>query len=71
MRISFELDEDDLTHFRLIMHEARQAASRMQPEDIVAAAEDLLKNIEESKAPGFIVERLLNLKLMISMISDL
>ena len=71
MRISFELDEDDLKHFRLIMQEARQAASRLQPEDIVAAAENLLKNIEESKAPRFIVERLKSLKLMISMISDL
>jgi hypothetical protein len=55
MRISFELDEDDLKHFRLIMQEARQAASRLQPEDIVASAENLLTNIEESKAPGFIV----------------
>jgi uncharacterized membrane protein YkvA (DUF1232 family) len=53
------------------MQEARQAASRLQPEDIVAAAENLLKNIEESKAPRFIVERLKSLKLMISMISDL
>ncbi len=71
LRISFELDEDDLKHFRLIMQEARQAASRMQPEDIVAAAEELLQNVEESKAPGFIVDRLINLKLMISMISDI
>ncbi len=71
MRISFELDEDDLKHFRLIMQEARQAASRLPPEEIVAAAENLLTNVEESKAPGFIIERLTNLKLMISMISDI
>ena len=71
MRISFELDEDDLNHFRLIMQEARQAASRLPPEDIVAAAENLLTNVEESKAPGFIVDRLTNLRLMISMISGI
>lgn len=71
LRISFELDENDLKHFRLIMQEARQAASRMPPEDIVAAAEELLKNVEESTAPGFIVSRLLNLRLMIQMISDI
>ena len=53
------------------MQEARQAASRLEPEDIVAAAEDLLKNIQESTAPGFIVDRLLNLRLMINMISDI
>jgi len=53
------------------MQEARQAASRLQPEDIIASAEDLLKNVEESKTPGFIVDRLISLKLMIRMISDL
>ena len=61
MRISFELYEDDLKHFRLIMQEARQAASRLQPEDIIASAEDLLKNVEESKTPGFIVDRLIKI----------
>jgi uncharacterized membrane protein YkvA (DUF1232 family) len=71
LRISFELDEDDLKHFRLIMQEARQSASRLPPEDIVAAAEELLANVEESTAPGFIVNRLRNLKLMIQMLSDL
>lgn len=71
LRISFELDENDLKHFRLIMQEARQAASRMLPEDIVAAAEELLEHVEESTAPGFIVSRLRNLRLMIRMLSDL
>jgi uncharacterized membrane protein YkvA (DUF1232 family) len=71
LRISFELDENDLKHFRLIMQEARKAACRMPPEDIVAAAEDLLVNIEESTAPGFIVDRLRKLKMMIAMLSDI
>lgn len=53
------------------MQEARQSASRLPPEDIVAAAEELLANVEESTAPGFIVNRLRNLKLMIQMLSDL
>jgi hypothetical protein len=43
MRISFELDENDLKHFRLIMNEARQAARRLAPEDIVAAANNCSK----------------------------
>ncbi len=71
LRISFELDEDDLKHFRLIMQEARRAASRLPPEDIVAAAEDLLADVEASAAPGFIVDRLQNLRLMIQMLSDI
>jgi uncharacterized membrane protein YkvA (DUF1232 family) len=71
LRISFELDDKDLQHFQLIMDEARRAASRMPPEDIVAAAEDLLAEVPESGALGFIVERLDKLRLMIRMLSDL
>lgn len=71
LRISFELDDDDLQHFRLIMNEARQAARRMAPEDIVAAAQDLLDEVPEKKTPGFIVERLARLRLMIRMVSDI
>lgn len=71
MRITFELNDDDLEHFRLIMKEARQVAARIPPEDIVAAAEDLLGKVEESTAPGFIVDRLHKLKLMINMLSDI
>ena len=71
LRISFELDENDLKHFRLIMQEARRTASQLPPEDIVAAAEALLTNVEESTAPGFIVDRLRNLRQMIQMLSDI
>jgi uncharacterized membrane protein YkvA (DUF1232 family) len=71
LRISFELDEEDLKHFKLIMREARQVAARMPPEDIVAAAQNLLKDIEENSSPGFIVDRLRNLRLMIRMLSDI
>ncbi len=71
LRVSFELDDDDLTHFRLIMREARKAAARMAPEDIVAISEELLNDLGTESAPGFIVARLQKLKLMIRMITDL
>ena len=71
MRISFELDENDLKHFRLIMNEARQTARRLAPEDIVAAAEQLLEDAPNSGAPGFIVERIEKLRLMIRMVADI
>lgn len=71
LRISFELDENDLKHFRLIMEEARKATARMAPEDIVAGAENLLRDATETTTPGFIVERLQKLRLMIDMLSDI
>lgn len=70
MRISFELNDNDLKHFRLIMDESRKAAQRMAPEDIVAAAEELLSDAPAAGAPGFILERLERLRLMIQMLSD-
>ena len=40
LRITFELNDDDLKHFRLIMKEARKVAARIPPEEIIAAAEE-------------------------------
>lgn len=71
LRVSFELDDGDLTHFRLIMREARKAAARMAPEDIVAAAEALLADIGTAETPGFIQSRIDRLRLLIRMLSDL
>jgi len=71
LRISFELDDNDLKHFRLIMDEARKAVIRMAPEDIVAGAENLLRDASDASAPGFIVDRLRKLRLMIDMLSDI
>jgi len=71
LRVSFELSDNDLTHFRLIMREARKAAARMEPEDIVAAAEELLQDIGTTGTPGFIQERIDKLRLLLRMMSDL
>ncbi len=71
LRVSFELEENDLKHFRLIMREARKAAARIAPEDIVASAEDLLQVIADTGAPLFVRERLEKLRLMIDMLTDI
>jgi len=71
LRVSFELDDNDLTHFRLIMREARKVVARSAPEDIVATAEALLQDIGSAGTPGFIQERINQLRLLIRMMSDL
>ena len=71
LRVSFELDDNDLTHFRLIMREARKVAARKAPEDIVAAAEELLQDIGNAGTPGFIRDRFDKLRLLMRMLSDL
>ena len=71
LRVTFELGEDDLKHFRLIMQQARTTSARIAPEDIVAAAEDLLASIGPQGAPAFVAERLHKLRLLIDMLSDI
>jgi len=70
LRVSFDLEESDLEHFRLIMTAARKAAARHEPEEIVANAEELLAAMKKSEAPHFIVQRVDKLRLMIDMLSD-
>ena len=70
LRISFELDDDDLQHFQLIMREVRNTVARKTPEAIVAAAADLMQEIGVNRAPGFIVERLQKLQMLMQMIAD-
>jgi uncharacterized membrane protein YkvA (DUF1232 family) len=52
------------------MREARKAAAKASPEDIVASAEELLKDIGKSGIPKFVADRLENLQVMILMLSD-
>ncbi len=71
LRVTFELDDNDLKHFRMIMRQARKAAACMAPEDILAAAEEVLTDIDGASKPGFVQARIDKLKLLIRMLSDL
>jgi len=70
LRVSFELDDDDLRHFRLIMRASRKTVSHCAPEDIVASANALLSKIGPTKVPRFVRERLDKLTVMIRMLTD-
>jgi uncharacterized membrane protein YkvA (DUF1232 family) len=70
LRVSFDLEESDLNHFRLIMREARNAAAASSPEEIVAGARDRLAQVGTDNVPRFVEERLGNLDLMIRMLAD-
>lgn len=70
LRITFDLSDEDLDHFRLIMREARQAAAKLERDAIVDAARGLLREVRQADAPGFITERLGKLQTMIDMLED-
>lgn len=70
MRISFELSDRDLKHFKKIANSARSAARDATEAQVVKAAEDLLKEVKAAKTPDFISERLESLRSMIDMLQD-
>jgi uncharacterized membrane protein YkvA (DUF1232 family) len=70
LRVSFDLEDGDLNHFRLIMRESRKAAAKSSPDDIMGGAAKLLKQVRTVAVPQFIGERLEKLELMIRMVSD-
>ncbi|MGH8495529.1 MAG: YkvA family protein [Gammaproteobacteria bacterium] len=70
LRVTFDLGDDDLKHFQLIMREARNAIKDIDQATIVRSAHDLLKQIRSVKIPQFIQERLAKLETMIGMVTD-
>ena len=70
IRIAFDLSEKDIDHFRMIMSQARKAADTLSEQQIIDAANDLLKEVGEAKVPDFISERLAKLSIMTGMLTD-
>ena len=71
LRIAFDLSDSDLEHFRLIMREARKAASALSEAEIISAAEALLVEVSTAdNVPEFIRDRLAKLKVMTDMLTD-
>lgn len=70
LRVSFDLEDEDLKHFRLIMRESRKAAAGLSPSEIVQGAKELLDKVGNTTVPHFIRERLDKLELMIRMLGD-
>jgi uncharacterized membrane protein YkvA (DUF1232 family) len=70
LRVSFELGDADLSHFRKIMREARGVAVELSQDEILQAARDLLKSVEAVDVPDFVSGRLSKIQIMIDMIED-
>jgi len=71
LKIDITLDQNDLKHFQLIMEQARSAHAHIAPEDVVASADQLIKNVREAGASEFVLDRLALLEELIAMLSDI
>ena len=70
LRITFELGNTDLNHFRTIMREARQVAVEHTPDEILQAAHGLLESVKGVEMPDFIRGRLEKITNLIDMVED-
>ena len=70
LRVTFELGDADLKHFRLIMKEAREATTELQPDEILQAARGLLESVGDIEVPDFVSSRLRKIQTMIDMVED-
>lgn len=70
LRISFELSQSDLQHFREVMQRACDAAKGCSRQEIIDQAQQLLEQINRSDATDFIRERMNQLEALIGMVVD-
>ena len=72
IRVSFDLSDKDLRHFRRLLRDARKLAAekREDEETIIAAAEEMLNATRAATTSDFVRERLDKLEIMIAMLRD-
>jgi len=70
LKVTFELSDADLRHFRKVAKSARSSGKRQSEKKTVANARTLLEHVEQAKVPDFIRSRLVNLETFIGMLED-
>ena len=68
--LNFELNDQDLAHFKQAAERSKQAAEGKSTEEIVASAVAMLADAQKIHIPDFIKDRLLRLDDMIAMVRD-
>jgi uncharacterized membrane protein YkvA (DUF1232 family) len=69
-KMTIELSDRDLRHFRRELHRTRESVQCADDEDILAAAVDLVAAMRSAKLPDFVAERLEKLETMLAMVRD-
>jgi uncharacterized membrane protein YkvA (DUF1232 family) len=69
-KLTIELSERDLRHFRRELRKARKSVGIADDEEILSAAADTVKSLRVTVLPDFVTARLDNLETMLAMLSD-
>jgi len=71
LKITFELEEQDLKYFRSQMNRAKKAAKAVTEEEVIAKTKEALVSVRsQKKVPDFVAERLDKVDSLISMLGD-
>jgi uncharacterized membrane protein YkvA (DUF1232 family) len=70
MKISFELSETDLQHFKEVMTRARESTKGMATQEIIDNACELMSVVNRSDTSSFIRNRINELETLIGMVVD-
>ena len=70
LRVTFELEDEDLAYFRTNMQEAQTRAASLPAKEILQAAEAHILEANESKLPNFVEERVQKVSALIEMLRD-
>ncbi len=70
LRVSFEISDRDIRHFRDIMRRARGTVRDADDDDILEAARAVFKEVKGARAPTFVTDRLHRLEAMAKMVED-
>lgn len=69
-KLTIELSNRDLRHFRRELKRAREAVSIADDDEILAAAADLVASLRQAELPDFIATRLRKLQVLHAMLTD-
>ncbi len=70
LTVTFELSENDLEHFRSVMHKVRESSVEDNSEKIITEARELINLVRKSSAAEFIRTRINKLETLIAMLLD-
>ena len=69
-KLTIELSDRDLRHFRRELKKARESVRIADDEEILGAATDMVKAMKGTDLPDFVTERLEQLDTLIAMVTD-
>jgi len=70
LAVTLEFSEADLEYFRLIMLRTRERSQQRTPQEIAAAAADVVSRLHDSARPPFVARRIERVGRLIAMLED-